>query len=449
MKAITRRATTLAVAAILMTAPALTPATAASSVPVPGAVSIAAAVSKAKITTQPKSATVASGKTHTFSVKASGSKLKYQWYAKKPKSSKWVKASGDSAKTKSLKVKASTKLNGMQYRVVASNSRAKSTSKSAKLTVVTKPKIATQPKGHTVVAKSKVTLSSKASGGSISYQWQSKKGSTWSNISKATKSTHTFTASSGASTTDFRVVASNKAGKAMSTTARLVVIAKPKVTIPGSVIANAGRSVTFKGTATGGSLSYQWERWVEGTTSGYWAKIPGATQVNYTFTARSKNEMESYRLVASNKAGKTASNDSTLYVDSTRQDPMALDQLFTLSTWLLLLDSPHQQVSDTEAGMVDLYADMTVGNISNEVLVPGAWLTVDYIGNDGFTYNGDEYYVEDSYLNIGALDPTTNDFTDAIGYGVVFSDVPADAVPGGVWRITDSEFGEVQYVRGF
>ena len=100
--------------------------------------------------------------------------------------------------------------------------------------------------------------------------------------------------------------------------------------------------------------------------------------------------------------------------------------------------------------MVDLFADMTVVNVSNSVVVPGDWLTVDYIGNDGNVYNGDEYNVEDSYLDIGALNPAGDELTyDAIGIGVVFSDVPEDAVNGGVWRITDREYNEVQYVKGF
>ncbi len=234
LKTLFRRVTATAVAALLMTAPALAPASAAPSVPITHAVTIAAAVSIAKITTSPKSATVASGKTHTFSVKASGSKLKYQWYVKKPKSTKWGKASGSSAKTKSLKVKASTGLNGAQYRVVVSNSRAKSTSKTAKLTVVTKPKFTTQPKSSTVAAKSKVILSAKAIGGSLSYQWQSKKRF---NLVEHLEGhqvdahLHRFLR-----TVNHRVPGScsNKAGKATSSTARVIVVSKPTVKVPDS-----------------------------------------------------------------------------------------------------------------------------------------------------------------------------------------------------------------------
>ncbi|MFF5792217.1 hypothetical protein ACFY5D_09230 [Paeniglutamicibacter sp. NPDC012692] len=441
------RATATAVAALLITAPALAPATAAPSVPITHAVAIATAVSKAKITTSPKSASVASSKTHTFGVKASGSKLKYQWYVKKPNSTKWGKVSGSSAKTKSLKVKASTGLNGAQYRVVVSNSRAKTTSKSAKLTVVTSPKFTTQPKGSTVAARSKVTLSAKARGGSLSYQWQKKRGSTWSNVSKATKPSHTFTSSSGQSTTDYRVRVSNKAGKSTSSAARVVVVTKPKVKLPGSLIVGAGDPATFKSTATGGALSYQWERWVEGNSSGHWARIPGATKANYTFTARSKNEMESYRVIASNRAGKTASAHSVLYVDSSKQDPMAVGQLFGLTDWLLGLTEPSRKTSVTDPLKSELRAKLFVMNVGEEPLAPRDWLRIEYIGNSEEPGEITRYPITGGFVNMDELEPGTGGLTD-----IVVPSIPTAAVNGGVWLITD-EYSDteqyVQYVRGY
>jgi hypothetical protein len=452
LKRLLQRAITISMAALLFTAPvALAPAnasptavTATSTIVVPTAI-----VAKAKITTGPKSATVANGKTHSFKVKATGKKLKYQWQVKKPTSKKWVKVTGSSARTTALKVKATTSLNGAQYRIIVSNPRVKIASKSAKLTVVTSPKITTQPKNVTTPAQSKVTLSVKASGGSMSYQWQRKAGSKWANISKATKSTHSFTTPTGQSTNDYRVIARNKAGKTTSTSVKVTTVVKPTVKIPGSVHTSSGKSLTIKSQATGGSLSYLWERGVTGAGGKVsWMKIPGATGANYTFTARSKNELDAYRVTVTNKAGKATSSETLLLVFSTKQDPFAIDKIFSMPDWFVKFFEPGQYPSD-RPGKVDLYVDLLLGNISDSIIEPADWIVVEYIGNDGHVYNDSGYTVEDSYLDIGPLLPAYIDVESSIGYGVVFADVPATAVKGGVWRITDQYDGSVEYVKGF
>lgn len=452
LKRLLQRATTISVAALLLAAPiAVAPANAS---PITRSVTttIAAttAVGKAKITTSPKSATVAKGKTHSFKVKATGSKLKYQWQVKKPKSSRWVKATGSSAKTKTLKVKADTRLNGAKYRVIVSNSRGKATSKSAKLSVVTSPKITTQPKSVTTAAQSKVALSVKASGGSMSYQWQRKVGSKWVNVSRATKSTYTFTAPKGQSANEYRATVSNKAGKTSSQSAKLTTVVKPTVKLPSSVLTTAGRSVTIKSQATGGSLSYLWEREVEGTDGKVtWTRISGATGANYTFTARSKNELDTYRVTVTNKAGRATSATTVLYVYSTKQDPFAIDQVFAMHDWMATFFGPRAYPSDTESGKVDLYVEVLLGNISDHIADPGDSIVIDYIGRYGGVYDESWYTVEDSYRDIGPLLPADVDVRSSIGYGVVFADVPADEVKGGVWRIRDYAAGSVEYVKGF
>lgn len=439
-------------ATLLFTGPmALAPATASPIAPtVTTTVAASTTVHKAKITSAPKSETVAKGKTHRFKVRATGSKLKYQWQVKKPSSHKWVKATGSAAKTKTYKIKAAASLNGAKYRVIVSNSRNKLTSKSATLTVVTAPKITAHPKNVSAAAKSKVTLSVKVSGGSMSYQWQRKAGSKWANISKATKSTYSFTASTGQSANEYRAVASNKAGQVTSQGAKVITVVKPTVKIPSSVNTTAGRSITINSQATGGLLSYQWQREVEGADGKIsWRNISGATGASYTFTARSMNELDTYRVTVTNKAGKAISAKTVLFVGSTKQDPFALDQIFSMPDWLVTFFKPSQTPSDTEPGTSDLYVNLLLGNISDSVIDPGDWIIVEYIGSDGRVYNNSGYTVEDSYLDIGSLLPMDVDIESSMGYGVVFADVPSDAVKGGVWRITDQYDGSVEYVKGF
>ncbi len=439
-------------ATLLFTAPmALAPAKASPIAhSVTSTVAAATTVGKAKITSAPKSATVAKGKSHRFKVRASGNKLKYQWQVKKPTSHRWVKATGSSAKTKIHNIKATTSLNGAKYRVIVSNPRGKTTSKSATLTVVSAPKITTQPKSVTTTAKSNVTLSVKATGGSMSYQWQRKAGSKWANIAKATRSTQSFTAATGQSAHEYRVIASNKAGNATSSSVKVTTVVKPTVKIQGWIQTTAGRSVTIKSQATGGSLSYQWEREVKGVDGKFsWKIISGATGANYTLTAQSKNELDTYRVKVSNKAGQATSMKTVLFVNSTKQDPFALDQIFTMPDWMVTFFKPSQTPSDTEPGKIDLYVNLLLGNISDSVIDPADWIVVEYIGSNGNIYNNSGYTVEDSYLDIGSLLPMDVDVESSMGYGVVFADVPAAAVKGGVWRITDHYDGSVEYVKGF
>ena len=115
--------------------------------------------------------------------------------------------------------------------------------------------------------------------------------------------------------------------------------------------------------------------------------------------------------------------------------------------WMVTFFEPRQYPA--ESGRVDLYVELGLGNISDSVLDPAGWIVVDYIGNDGHVYDDSEYTVIDSYRDIGPLLPMDVDFESSIGFGVVFADVPADAVKGGVWRITDHYDGSVEYVKGF
>ena len=103
-----------------------------------GAASSASASSqKPVITTQPKNKTVETGKTASFSVKASGSGLKYQWFYKKSGAKSWTKWKN---KTKSsVSLKAAKAWNGAQfYCKVTDNKKNTVKSKTAKLNVTEK-----------------------------------------------------------------------------------------------------------------------------------------------------------------------------------------------------------------------------------------------------------------------------------------------------------------------
>ena len=87
----------------------------------------------AKITAQPKKASVKAGKKVTFKVKASGYDLTYQWYYQKPGAKKWVKIKN--AVKPSYSFKAGRSKNGYKYRCYVTNPAGTVKSKTAKLTV--------------------------------------------------------------------------------------------------------------------------------------------------------------------------------------------------------------------------------------------------------------------------------------------------------------------------
>lgn len=97
------------------------------------ATSAVAQAAKPKITAQPLNTRVTTGAAAKFSVKASGTGLKYQWQVKQPGSTKWSNVAGKRAP--SLQVPTRTKTSGQQYRVIVGNAGGKVISRAAILTV--------------------------------------------------------------------------------------------------------------------------------------------------------------------------------------------------------------------------------------------------------------------------------------------------------------------------
>ncbi len=126
------------------------------------------------ITAQPKSQSIRLGESVTFSVKASGSGLKYQWYFKKKGQTSFSEWKGRIGRTETVTPNATW--DGIQIYCKITDSKGNSVA-SDKATVTVKPaiEITSQPKSQSVKLGESVTFSVKASGSRLKYQWYFKK----------------------------------------------------------------------------------------------------------------------------------------------------------------------------------------------------------------------------------------------------------------------------------
>ncbi len=179
------------------------------------------------VTAQPKSQTVAAGKTATLSVEASGQDLTYQWYVQKKGESTWTELTGETKQE--LTVTAAKELDGSSFRCEITGAKRDGketlTSEGATLTIVSKPKITTQPKAAKVKAGKKVTFKVKATGGELTYQWYRLKpgAKKWEKVKNATKTTYSFKAAKKWNGYKYKCLVKNKAGKVYSKAVKLTV----------------------------------------------------------------------------------------------------------------------------------------------------------------------------------------------------------------------------------
>ncbi len=150
------------------------------------------------------------------------------------------------------------------------------------------PIITSQPASQSVCASGGASFSVVATG---SYQWQlsTDGGVTWSNISGATAASYSIaSATSLMNGNQYRCVVSNPCGSTNSTAATLTVSNSTSILQqPQSATACDGGSQTFQVTAAGGTLSYQWQRSIDGGAN--WSNLTGATAAAYTVTGVSSS----------------------------------------------------------------------------------------------------------------------------------------------------------------
>jgi hypothetical protein len=230
----------------------------------PAKVSLDVNSSAISITTAPRSISVATGKPASFSVAASGSGLKYQWY----KNSTAI--SGATSNTYSIGSAAST--NAGEYYAKVYNSVTSKLSTKATLTVTAAAvplSITSNPQSVSVPVGGNTTLAVVATGSNLQYQWLKDN----VKITGATNSTLALTnvqttaqAKYHVRITDLTTTKYSSAATVTVTAVTAPVATAPKLDIgislqPVSTTVYAGKSHTLNVSASGsGTLKYQWRK---------------------------------------------------------------------------------------------------------------------------------------------------------------------------------------------
>ena len=210
----------------------------------------AGVVTPPAISQSPSSTSVNAGQTATFNVTATGSApLTYQWQSKPSGGSTFSNipgATGASYTTPALTLTDS----GSQYRSVVTNSAGTATSAAATLTVsLAAPAITQNPASASIVTGQTASFTVAASGGNLSYQWQSQPSGApaFSNIAGANAATYTTPPLTLADhLTLFRCVVTNAAGSATSAAAS-VSVAVPSQNSASFAMTDTTTQGTWKG----------------------------------------------------------------------------------------------------------------------------------------------------------------------------------------------------------
>jgi 3-methyladenine DNA glycosylase/8-oxoguanine DNA glycosylase len=193
------------------------------------------------------------------------------------------------------------------------------TSEAATLTVAEGPRITAQPEDVMTAAGKVAKFSVEATGDGLTYQWQYRASSSgsWANtgLPGAKTDTLSITARAEYSGRQFRCVIKDKNGSSVTSEAATLTVAEgPKITAqPEDVTIAPNKLATFKVTATGDELSYQWQ--YRASSSANWANtnVSGAKTATLSITARAEYSGRQFRCVITDKdGGSTTSEAATL-----------------------------------------------------------------------------------------------------------------------------------------
>jgi autotransporter passenger strand-loop-strand repeat protein len=384
-----------------------------------------------KITTQPSNKTVTVGQSATFHVVASGSGLSYQW--QKLVNGAWVNVSSSNtsgftgATTATFKITSAAASDAGQFRVIVSNGAGSVISNVAKLTVKTTspPAVTLNPVNQTTNAGSTVSFSAAASGNPTPIvQWQvSAGGGAFQNITGATSTTLSFTATASQNGNQYRAVFTNSAGSATTSVATLTVnspATPPTITTnPSSQTAAVGSTVTFTAAASGNPTpTVQWQV----STGGAFTNIAGATSTTLSVTVAASQNGAQFQAVFTNASGTATTTAATLTVTAgivvgngqtlEVNNGQTVTGVTVLPGGYLLVHAGGTEIGSVLLGGIEtveagghaigttvdhqgsIDADMEVFGVGTNLILNSGYINVDPGGVvNGTTINGDIMYV--------------------------------------------------------
>ena len=254
------------------------------------------------VTTQPKTATVKTGATIKYTVKATGASVKYQWQSSSDGKT-WKNCSSSSATKATFSFTSKTSHNGNYYRCKITDSAGNVVYSDTVRAYVLG--VSTQPKTQKVKAGTTIKLTVKATGNGLKYQWQSStNGKTWKNCSStsATKATFSFTSKTSHDGNYYRCKITDSAGNVVYTdTVRTYVLGITEQPVKKTV--TKGKTAKFEVEATGTGLKYQWQYSTDGGKTWKNASSSTAKKATFSFTTKATHNGYYYRCKVTDSAG--------------------------------------------------------------------------------------------------------------------------------------------------
>lgn len=237
------------------------------------------------ISGQPIDQTVCNGSNATFSATSTGT---YQWQVSTDGGTTWSNISGANSSSYTL-TGATMAENNNEYHVIVTGQCGSTTSASATLTVNPSTVVTNQPVNSTVCEGSAATFTASATGTGLGYQWQvsTDGGATWNNIAGATSSSYTIpNVTNAMNNNQYHVVVTGTcAPLSVTSSAGTLIVGNPSSITdqPDNITVCEGLTANFSATATGSSLTYQWQVSTDGGTT--WTDVPAANASTLSLSA--------------------------------------------------------------------------------------------------------------------------------------------------------------------
>ena len=265
-----------------------------------------------KITTHPSDFTGKVGTTATFSVKAQGEGLTYQWFEFDGED--WSECNYTGWNTSTLSVSITCSKLGYKYGCEVTDRNGRSaTSNNANLIIDSVPlRINRQPADFAGLAGETATFTVAAQGDELTYQWQVFKDGEWTNVSKdfgAKTNTLTLEIKDSLDGNKYHCVIKDGYGSKVTTNEVTLSLQIP-LTIsnqPTDVSCQLGSTATFNITATGTGLQYQWQVFANGSWTN--CSNSGATSSTLSLEATADRNGLKYHCVVTDSKLQTVTSD--------------------------------------------------------------------------------------------------------------------------------------------